>query len=366
MKTKTLGSFAGTAVAASLLAVPLYCFGQVSISSGTPTSGLSNWTETEPLPAPATAVFGIQGLSMVFDRGYAYVFAGFDEEHPLSSEIYYGQIEPDGKISSWRQDMTTPNFPRHYFQQMVLKARRYFYMVTGADGSIDVLYAPIEDDGSVGPWQTTAALDPSRQHHAIATNGDYIYSIAGNSGGNTDFVAYAKVNPDGSLQPWQNTTPVPEAMQAQAATAVFQDDTLYVVMPGTGHTYFSKITADGSLSSWVQTTSVPGSPSRYALVEENGWFFVIGGPNTDIYTARITNDGPLTEWQITTPLPERREGPFAGAYRGYIYEAGGTDETGQPTDTVYVTTRSEPPQCDLNDDGVFSTRDLVSFWKICK
>ena len=315
------------------------------------------WQEMASLPAP-TAAFqdsefaGTQGLNMFFNNGYAYVFPGCDNTSSnWENDIYYAQIQPNGMIDSWSTQPVTPDFWRLYFQQMVVKAGDHVYLVTGADGAMDVMYAPISADGSIGSWSYTSYLDPSRQTHAIATNGDYIYSIAGNSGGIRDFVEYATINSDGSLSAWQYTKPTPVPMQSHAA-AIY-DDVLYAVEPGTGNTYYSKINpTDGSLSDWSATEQVPGEPTRYALVATNNRLFLIGGtggPNTDVYTAYIKSDGSLCPWQETDPLPEGRYGLFAGADGRYIYIAGGLDkDTRNYTDTVYRAKTAQlqrPPAC---------------------
>jgi len=184
----------------------------------------------------------------------------------------------------------------------------------------------------------------------VATNGPgvticngYIYSVGGGveGAGSVATVYYAPINPDGSIGPWQQTTSYPRTTEYQPV--VCYNGRIYVI---SGHhtgwyhrdVYYAQPNPDGSISQWIRTTDFPTGANRHSGVAYEGYIYVVGGNDDNcnnpalnsVYSAKINLDGSLGPWIATTPLPTDREDGALVAYNGYLYSIGGVHYTGSP------------------------------------
>ena len=89
----------------------------------------------------------------------------------------------------------------------------HLYLIGGIDGDghyvQTVEYAHINSNGRLGPWQLSSDLNQGRFYNAAVASNGYLYTLGGGSGERghenypLDSVERAPINRDGSLGPWQ-------------------------------------------------------------------------------------------------------------------------------------------------------------------
>jgi Kelch motif len=89
-------------------------------------------------------------------------------------------VASGGPIGTW---FSTTTFPTARSAHATVAYNGYLYITGGWDGTNaldDVLYAPINADGTIGAWNTTTSMDgyPKYAHASVAYNG-YLYVIDG-------------------------------------------------------------------------------------------------------------------------------------------------------------------------------------------
>lgn len=91
---------------------------------------------------------------------------------------------------------------------------------------------------------------------------------------------------------------------------------------------------------WNTTSSLPVGTSGAAVIQYNGYVYLVGGRTAtepyavdDVYFAKINTDGTIGAWAATTALPGNRALLGAYAYDGRLYVWGGwkEDYTTMPT-----------------------------------
>ncbi len=189
-------------------------------------------------------------------------------------------------------------------------------------------------------WIKIFPLTEPRNGATAVISGDYIYVIGGlNSAGYLKSVERAKIRENGDLEPWTYVGPLPSnrGWGASIVTRGF----IYVA-GGTNEENGEAILGDvlnGTLERWVKEKNGMTTPRRgFALVEANGYLYVIGGYNGNLLKtverAMIAQDGSLGQWVPATPMKMERYLLSAAAYRGHIYALGGHFLDGTATNTV--------------------------------
>jgi hypothetical protein len=145
-------------------------------------------------------------------------------------------------------------------------------------------------------WITTTALPADvypegvYEHDSVALNG-YIYVFGGkeDEGGSSSYydnVVFAPIQPDGSLGDWQQATPLPTPLLGMESAALH--GCVYVLggLDPTGHSvrdvYFARPDpVTGQISFWTATTALPNQPigGYYGAASAvlNGRIYVYGG-----------------------------------------------------------------------------------------
>lgn len=204
------------------------------------------------------------------------------------------------------------------------------------------------NSGETGSWNSAATtLTGTRAYAGTATANGYVYVVGGNSTTTAQStVYYAKINSDGTTGAWTtNTYALPVATAYTTATA--QNGYLYVLggsnSGGTEQTtvYFTRLNSDGSTGSWNTTTVLPAARSNGSAVAVNGYMYYIGGQNSSdtaqntTYYAKINSDGTLDSWTTGSTITNARKSAQIATANGYIYVAGGVDNTGTYQTSVY-------------------------------
>ncbi|MBI4034472.1 hypothetical protein HY380_01080 [Candidatus Saccharibacteria bacterium] len=287
-----------------------------------------------------------------------------------------------GNNAAFTTNSTYFSFPRYGHTTVAYKG--YLYIMGGYELSSDnnckntgettnycndVQYAPINSDGSVGTFTTSANYFsiPRYGHTSFAYNG-YIYIVGGlvasattsckNSGSSTrcNDIQYATVNADGSIGTWSSNSTYFSIPRYGHST--FVNNGYVYVLGGQSATsdtnckdtgtnqycndiQYAPLRANGTLGSWT-TNSTYFSYPRYfqAAVVYNNYLYILGGYQAnsdtnckdsgtsnycnDIQFAAIANDGSIGSFTTSNNYffyPRYNHSAFA--YNGYLYVVGG-------------------------------------------
>ena len=164
----------------------------------------------------------------------------------------------------------------------------------------DVLYAPINGDGSIGSFVATTPLPAGRGFHGMVELNGYLYVIGGqNTAGPLQDVLYAKINANGSVGTWTATTS-PASWPNYSVFASAQNGHLYLAAgDGTkGSAQVADVLSDGSIGAWQTAPALSTARYQSALVLDGNSAFVFGGSNGAALLADVQS-APLT----TGPAP---------------------------------------------------------------
>lgn len=221
----------------------------------------------------------------------------------------------------------------------------YIYIVGGIDGDdryvTTVEYAHIEDDGSLGPWQSTSDLNEGRFYNAVVAANGWLYTLGGGSGERghenypIDSLERARINGDGSLGPWEVVSHMNTARRG--LKAVLHGNTLYAIGGYDGQFLKSiertTLNADGSIGEW-QTEQHESIIDRYihSAAIHGDALYLLGGhmrdpaktSHGDVEISRIQPDLSLAPWQIEPhALLTPRLVAEAFTLNNHLYIAGG-------------------------------------------
>jgi N-acetylneuraminic acid mutarotase len=229
---------------------------------------------------------------------------------------------------------TTP-LPTALADHTAVAHNGFLYAIGGHTGGSTcvktVWYAPINADGTIGQWATTASLPENTGYTSVVIHNNHML-IAG--GQNTTSphtrrtsVYHAAIRANGTLGSWQATTPLPETMST-LGTVITINDWVYVLGGINRAVYAAQMKGDASISTWHAATSLPAemklewATGRAAV---NGWIYTIaGGQNgqSAVYMSRA-NGASLGDWQSTTAIPRALGGEAVVVYNNIIYVIGG-------------------------------------------
>lgn len=195
----------------------------------------------------------------------------------------------------------------------------------GAGGEFlrDVYVSTIGPGGLPGSWSATTPLPEGRAFHAAAAYNGYVYVVGGDKPGFevTPEVLYARIEADGQLGPWNSTSPLPDEAGRDLAGLAVAYGRMYLVAGapnggfyGTDTVYSAPIRPDGSLGTWEEDRSLPvdaarlGAPALFA----SGRLYLVGGnapildsadsPLNSVWTAEVTPDSKLGAWTTTNEI----------------------------------------------------------------
>jgi hypothetical protein len=244
------------------------------------------WVQTTSLPDTYT------GQSLVYASGYLYQAGGGSRNNGILDgiNVFFAQVHIDGTIGSWN---AATSLPEAVIYHAGVAANGFVYVLGGeqydpADGitiTNIVYYARINSDGSLGSWQTANPLPNTLEFLSASVWNNRIYVIGGSdeNGLLYNTVYSATIQTDGSLSAWTTQAPLPVAINTQAEAA---NGFLYVLggVINNGNTimntvYYSKINTNGTLAGWNQTASLPQPEADFGAVAANGLVFSIGGWN---------------------------------------------------------------------------------------
>lgn len=209
----------------------------------------------------------------------------------ISSAVYYADINADGTLTPWQQ--TYLPFATHWHGAAVWNG--YLYITGGGiangAGSVvgrNVVYAPLNADGSLGAWQTGPDMPCGLWAHSSVAAGNMLYISGGATWDPcprdqiTDAVYGAQINPDGSLGAWQSQPSMPAGRAIHAMNV--RHGLVYVTagqepLSPSMTVYSAAINSDGSLQSWAARDFLPEALTMHAGAAGNDSIYVLGGRN---------------------------------------------------------------------------------------
>jgi hypothetical protein len=134
------------------------------------------WTTTTALPS------GRNAHSSVVHNGFVYALGGEDANYDILSDVSVAPINADGSVGAW---LSTTAFPSGRILHSSVAYNGFVYAIGGFEeqnyGPVSaVLVAPLNADGSVGDWSSTAALPSERWFHSSVAYNGFIYTMGGN------------------------------------------------------------------------------------------------------------------------------------------------------------------------------------------
>ena len=171
----------------------------------------------------------------VIANGVVYVIGGNDGTSATNT-VFRAKISRTGELGAWTTLDALPG-PRSHQAAFVQDGA--IYLVAGIAGNPDgdaqplhdVLRATVDKDGSLGPWQVVSQLDATFATHASVVHDGFLYVIGGVADDDTskDRVLRAPLQKDGSLGAWESTAATLPAARAHVHQVPVLRDYLFSV-----------------------------------------------------------------------------------------------------------------------------------------
>jgi len=309
------------------------------------------------------------GLSMAISNSYAYVIGGCDVG---ASPGGCSSFEPSVQtFQLYNNDSGTPvdfqpsanMFSVDRYASGAVIHNGYIYIAGGCTDSdavsdcstttTSVEYAPIDSQGDIGTWSTTASLPAARGWGDLLEAGGTLYWVGGQTpSAAQDDVYYATPNPlTGVISSWSTATNILPADRSEFGAASW-NDRLYIVggVDGAGAATNTVIispdlSAGGDITSaWTtETTNVPDiARSGNTLIAYANNLYSIGGYDGSDYLldaqfTQIESDGSIDDaWTYTTSLTEPSRNADGFAANGYMYIVGGRSDESSCEPNTFV------------------------------
>jgi hypothetical protein len=258
--------------------------------------GALSWAKSDAGTHPRN--HHLTDLAQTNAGAFLYVIGGFNAGAVIAG-IDRFQIQPDGTLSPAVADTPMPvavgGTSGGILNNSVL------VVAGGQDGTFRNVstshWAPINPDGTIGTWKTGGDIHEKRMHGGAFVHGDTIYVMGGYD------------DPD-----------------------VWSD-----VVKAT-------VDSTGTLSDWVDAGTLPGPLSHFALSGAGDYCYLTGGLNMSalgnppdlatVWRGHVMANGDLGEWQAMTSLPTGLATHGSFIYGGFLYVAGGVDNSGNEEKAV--------------------------------
>jgi hypothetical protein len=307
-------------------------------------------------------------------NGYLYIMGGINSGTSTAyNDIQYAPINSNGTIGTWTTNSTTFTNARQWPSGFAYNG--YLYIMGGQTGGTslfnDVQYAPINTNGSVGTWNYTTSFNTARQGLTAAADNGYVYIMGGSSqagysgAGYTNDVEYAPINSNGTIGNWSTSATLATTTEWSTQAVyngylynvggwnsssdnldVVQYAPVYAIARNANYSRLIDTTGssgNGQTSSWTtNSNNFTNSRQYFGAVAYNGYLYIMGGQNggslySDVQYAPINSNGSIGTWTTnSTSFTTARLGLGAVAYNGYLYIMGGDGSSGDLNDVQYA------------------------------
>lgn len=253
------------------------------------------------------------------------------------------KVDASDSISSWNNTTALPvEIASHTIYPFLDK----LIIAGGANTSVLNLNitSTTSSSGQLSNWTASSINSPTILWHTAAQRGNKVYMIGGSTAvGIIPYVYLGNINATGIVDDWSLITNLPKSLAFTGASII--NNRLYVSggLDQNGvvsqNIYFAEIDANGLLGNWVDAGNMPMAMYAHGFIEDNGYFYEIGGRNSShqilntVYRQKINADGSVGTGEILNLLP-------IGIARGGIVKVGrtiysiGGDSSIGITDTV--------------------------------
>ena len=313
-----------------------------------------------------------ESMSIVASGGYIYVLGGWQNTGGAGTyynDVQYAALNANGTVGSWG---TTTSFTTAREDHSAEVINGYIYIADGQGSSgwlSDVQYAPINANGPLGTWSTTASFSTARSDFGMVYHRGYIYITGGqdSSSGTLNSIQYAQVNNGGAgtVGSWTSTSSLTTGRTHQ--TTVAYNGYLYVAGgtdAGLGawlnDIEYAPLNSNGTVGTWTTDShTFTNAREGHGMIAYNGYLYIVGGFDgsatyfNDVQYAPIGSNGALTANFASTNTFDTagRDGIGLQAYNGYMYVVGGWDNTIDHADTRYAPINSNGTVGTWTDSG---------------
>ena len=202
---------------------------------------------------------------------YVYALGGVDAAGATVGTVEFTRVGLDGGLTAWQS--TTP-LPAALHNAGAVVFRGFVYVSGGASGThqptASAYRAEVHADGTLGAWQSVAALPTATAYHSMVSFGPFVYVVGGDngtvaptlntlSGSETNAAYVGRIDMrNGTLPAWAPATGMGKARSKGAVVAaggsLLVSSGIYAGQAGSSENTYASITADGSLASWNGAT----------------------------------------------------------------------------------------------------------------
>jgi len=183
---------------------------------------LGPWSETTPLPYPLVYI----GNSCLSIGNTIYICGGNihdDTQNIASPNVLMARVNPDGTLGSWTPSSNFPGPPAQACA--AVHTDRHVYVLGGANDANQpqsiVYRAPLQPDGSLGPWVQDPSLPMPEWFHCAGLMMNRIYIWGGMRARRQNPMTFAAaIQADGSLGPWEQAGLLPINLSRSTGIAV--------------------------------------------------------------------------------------------------------------------------------------------------
>ncbi len=284
-------------------------------ATGTPLT----WTNTQALPLAVLAAGSVQ------HNGYLYNLGGVDAAENVTTTVVFAKINENGTVGSWQ---STTALPSGKAKLGAVVYNNYLYSLGGITsfsgaGTSSVHYAAINTStGALGAWTVTTAFPGTKavNKSALAHNG-YMYQIAAQNNGefptalNTTTVLYSQINSNGTLGSWATTTPFPVA---GVNYPQLNGNVIFSSADSTRDLYYATFRDTGGLYNWSISSGTKATSTGAETATWNGRLYIVGGLSAESLSPNkvvqhLSLNTRDTHWGLSVPLSTP-----AGTYSGTI------------------------------------------------
>lgn len=264
---------------------------------------LESWHETTSLNAARGYT-----AAVIYNQSI-YVLGGANGDHGenLLNTAERAHINADGNLESWVTEKNTMLTPRRGLS--AIAANGYLYAIGGYNGLfLDTIErAKILNDGSLGEWQEISQMLHGRYIHSSIKVDKYLYVLGGHKreiGGALSSAEFTEINDDGNLGVWTETAAL-NIPRYNGDIITTQGFLFYIGGYNRGALDIierAHINQDGSLSRWDDITRLPSPRSALSVIAHGSDILAIGGANLQGRTlataehTQVDNQGRLSAW----------------------------------------------------------------------
>jgi hypothetical protein len=148
----------------------------------------STWTDGQSLPAGrafhgAALATPFNALVDTLQAGHLYVVGGIDDTGGPVASVFHSTVELDRTNAVWTQESALP-IPLHSMGVVIF--RSWLYVAGGAAAgntpSAEVYRARIQEDGSLGSWESEQSLPVALAYAPLTQKAGVLYVLGGETG----------------------------------------------------------------------------------------------------------------------------------------------------------------------------------------